>query len=617
MTLLLETLKTNFGYAAFRPLQAEAMSEFLQGRDVVVLMPTGGGKSLCFQIPALIFPGLTVVISPLISLMKDQIDALNQNGIAATFLNSSVNSIELQKRMDDAQAGNYKLIYMAPERLSVPGVHTWLHACNLSALAIDEAHCISQWGHDFRPDYRNLKSFRNEFPTVPIIALTATATPQVRDDIITQLHLKKPPIFQSSFYRGNLHIRVLPKHDKIKKIIRLLNKHQGESAIIYCFSRRDTESLTKTLQEEGFDVAAYHAGLESSKRASVQDDFIYDRTKIIVATTAFGMGIDKPDVRLVIHLTFPKTIEGYYQEIGRAGRDGLPSECVMLYSAGDKMKLDYFLRLVENETERANQLQQIVEIMDYAESRNCRWIRLIRYFGEEPTLTACGTCDTCLSTNDTLDATLITQKILSGILKTGEKFGKVHVLKVLRGSREQKILDFKHEHLSVWGICKDTSQEQLSEVFAQLITHGFIKKRATEYPTFAVTSSGRSFLSSKDTLALPTIDTDLFTGTDDVVAPNIKASTTRIPKNNSIGIKTDPALFAELKSLRKTIADKRGKPAFIIFGDKTLHALSYHKPMSLDAFARINGVGENKLKEFGEIFVKVITDYSIKLSKDA
>lgn len=609
MSLLLETLKTNFGYTAFRPLQAEAIAEFLEGQDVVVLMPTGGGKSLCFQIPALIFPGMTVVISPLISLMKDQIDALNQNGVAATFLNSSVDGTELTRRMHDALQGKYKLLYMAPERLSVPGIHAWLKACNLSALAIDEAHCISQWGHDFRPDYRNLKSFRREFPTVPIIALTATATPAVREDIITQLHLQKPLVFQSSFYRPNLHLRVLPKHDKIKKIIGLLKKHPSESAIIYCFSRKDTEAITQTLRDEGFAAAAYHAGLEATVRANAQDDFLYDRTKIIVATTAFGMGIDKPDVRLVVHLTFPKTIEGYYQEIGRAGRDGLSSECVMLYSAGDKVKLDYFLRLVESETERANQLQQIVKIMDYAESRSCRWIQLIKYFGEEPKLVQCGTCDSCLSSNDTEDATLITQKILSGILKTGEKFGKVHVLKVLRGSREQKILELGHDTLSVWGICKGTPEHYLSEVFVQLISHGFIKKREGDYPTFAVTSEGRVFLTNKDTLALPKIDTELFTGSDDEGISVTTSASRRTRKNNLIGIETDPELFLVLKALRTSIADQRGVPAFIIFGDKTLHALSHHKPTDLDAFACIHGVGENKRKEFGQLFIEKIVAY--------
>jgi len=506
MSLLLETLKKNFGYTSFRPLQQDVIEEFCRKKDTVVLMPTGGGKSLCFQLPSLMFDGVTIVISPLISLMKDQVDALNTNGVPATFLNSSIDSPELNTRMNNALTGKYQLIYMAPERLSVPGIHDWLKSCNVTALAIDEAHCISQWGHDFRPDYRNLQSFRSKYPTIPIIALTATATPKVRDDIITQLSLKKPKVFTSSFYRENLHIRVIPKKNEIQKIITLLTKHKGESCIVYCFSRKDTESLAERLRDEGFSADSYHAGLESSKRSQRQDDFIHDRIDVITATTAFGMGIDKPDVRLVIHRTFPKTLEGYYQEIGRAGRDGLPSECVLLYSAGDKIKLDYFLQMVSDEDEREKELKQIIEVMDYAEARTCRWVRLIRYFGEEPKITACGTCDVCLSASDTVDATEITQKIISGILKTGERFGKAYVLKVLRGSREQKILEHGHDSLSVWGIAKDKSESLLNEIFMQLIAHGLIKKNDGDYPTFFVTPTGRKFLTQKETIALPRVD---------------------------------------------------------------------------------------------------------------
>ncbi len=607
MSLLLKTLKKNFGYDSFRPFQQDAIEEFCRKNDTVVLMPTGGGKSLCFQLPSLIFEGMTIVISPLISLMKDQVDALNSNGVSSTFLNSSVNSTELSKRMSNATKGQYQLVYMAPERLSVDGIHDWIKSCNVTALAIDEAHCISQWGHDFRPDYRNLQSFRSKYPTVPIIALTATATPKVCDDIISQLKLKKPKVFTSSFYRENLHIRVIPKRNELKKIINLLTKHKGESCIVYCFSRKDTMALSETLQEEGFSAGAYHAGLAPDKRSQIQDDFIHDKINIIAATTAFGMGIDKPDVRLVIHRTFPKTIEGYYQEIGRAGRDSLPSECVMLYSAGDKIKLDYFLQLVSNEEERAKELKQILEVMDYAEARTCRWVKLIRYFGEEPKITNCETCDVCLASGNTVDATEITQKILSGILKTGERFGKAYVIKILRGSKEQKILEHSHESLSVWGIAKDKSEGLISEVYMQLIAHGFIKKNEGEYPTFFVTADGKKFLTKKETIKLPRISEELISIKESSSANKTTKKRKRGQKTTET--ETDEACFAELKALRKKIADKRKVPAFIIFGDKSLHAMSYKKPKNLKEFANIIGVGEKKLEEFGEIFLTVISDY--------
>jgi ATP-dependent DNA helicase RecQ len=614
MSLLLKTLKKNFGYTSFRPLQQDAIEEFCQKKDTVVLMPTGGGKSLCFQLPSLMFEGVTIVISPLISLMKDQVDALNTNGVPATFLNSSVDSLELGKRMENAISGKYQLIYMAPERLSVTGIHDWIKLCNVTALAIDEAHCISQWGHDFRPDYRNLKSFRSKYPKIPIIALTATATPKVREDIISQLKLKKPKVFTSSFYRENLHIRVIPKRDEIKKIISFLTKHKGESCIVYCFSRKDTVSLAERLQEEGFKAGAYHAGIESSKRSQIQDDFIHDKIDVIAATTAFGMGIDKPDVRLVIHRTFPKTLEGYYQEIGRAGRDGLPSECVMLYSAGDKIKLDYFLQLVSDEKEREKELSQILEVMNYAEARTCRWVRLIRYFGEEPTITSCDSCDVCLSSGDTVDATEITQKILSGILKTGERFGKAHVMKVLRGSREQKILEHSHDSLSVWGITKDKSENLLNETFMQLIAHGLIKKNEGDYPTFFVTPDGRKFLTQKETIKLPRVDEDsLITDAPEPYSKKkSKGRSKTSRKSATADIETDEECFLVLKAFRKKIADKRKVPAFVIFGDKSLHAMSYQKPKNLGEFANITGVGEKKLEEFGEMFIETIRKYEDK-----
>jgi ATP-dependent DNA helicase RecQ len=605
-----EILKKHFGYTAFRPQQEEVIAEFCAGHDTVVLMPTGGGKSLCYQIPALMFGGTMIVISPLISLMKDQVDALTANGIKATFLNSSVDGSELRTRMDDTVAGAYQLVYMAPERLSVPGMTTWLETCNITALAIDEAHCISQWGHDFRPDYRNLKSFRAAFPTIPIIALTATATPQVKVDIINELNLKNPKTFISSFYRQNLEIKVLPKKNEVQKIISLLAKHPDQSCIVYCFSRKDTESLAEALIDAGLSAGAYHAGLESDARAQMQDDFIHDRINVIAATTAFGMGIDKPDVRLVIHRTFPKTLEGYYQEIGRAGRDGLPSECVLLYSAGDKIKLDYFLNMVTNEVEKQKELDGIIEVMNFAEGRSCRWVNLISYFGEEPTITACATCDVCRSNSTLVDATEITQKILSGIIKTGGRFGRAHVVKVLRGSKEKKVIEYGHDTLSVWGICADSSESVLNEVFMQLLATGYIRKNVGDYPTFAVSKLGTAFLINKSTLKLPQVHDDMLLTTADS-AP----ATARKPRKfakQSLGvtnIETDEKCFAMLRDLRKEIADKRGVPAFVIFGDASLHEMAYQQPQTKAQFSTITGVGQKKLTEYADIFIAAITKY--------
>ena len=606
----LQILKKHFGYTEFRPLQAEVIAEFCAGRDTVVLMPTGGGKSLCYQIPALVFGGTTVVISPLISLMKDQVDALTANGVKATFLNSSVDGVELQTRMDDVVAGKYQLIYMAPERLSVPGMIAWLQTCDIRALAIDEAHCISQWGHDFRPDYRNLKSFRASFPTIPIIALTATATPQVKDDIIRELNLQTPKVFISSFYRQNLEIKVLPKKNEVQKIVSLLRKHPDQSCIVYCFSRKDTEALAKTLIEEGFSAGAYHAGLEPNTRAAMQDDFIHDRINVITATTAFGMGIDKPDVRLVIHRTFPKTLEGYYQEIGRAGRDGLPSECVLLYSAGDKIKLDYFLSMVSDEIEKQKELDGILEVMNYAEGRSCRWVGLISYFGEVPTIKSCVTCDVCKSNATLVDATEIAQKILSSIIKTGGRFGRAHVVKVLRGSKEKKVVDHDHDSLSVWGIAADQPESVLNEVFMQLLAIGYISKNTGEYPTFAVSKTGTEFLINKATLELPQVHTDMMLTDAEPVPTQAKPKKKKSKYAlGSTDIETDAGCFAALRDLRKSIADERGVPAFVIFGDATLHELAFKQPQTKAEFSTITGVGQKKLAEYADIFIAGIREY--------
>ena len=391
------TLKKYFGYETFRPLQKAIIERVLAKGDCVVLMPTGGGTSLCFQLPALMQEGITIVISPLISLMKDQVDALLLGGIKAALINSSLTQIEIEKVIQDAKNGEIKILYIAPERLALRDFETMLHSLPVSLFAIDEAHCISEWGHDFRPDYRNLKMLRKNFPHVPLIALTATATEKVREDIVRQLNIEKPQVFVSSFNRQNLSYEVLPKKDSFQSILALLHEVPNESVIIYCFSRKDTESIVEKLNERGYNAAPYHAGLTAQKRKENQERFIRDEISIMVATIAFGMGIDKPDVRLVIHHSLPKSIEGYYQETGRAGRDGLPARCVLFFSYADKFKHEFFIRNIRDEDEKFQTEQNLAQVVSYGDLRTCRRKFLLRYFNEEYTLINCGNCDQCVA----------------------------------------------------------------------------------------------------------------------------------------------------------------------------------------------------------------------------
>ncbi|HEY4513237.1 MAG TPA: RecQ family ATP-dependent DNA helicase [Candidatus Paceibacterota bacterium] len=392
-----DILKKYFGYEEFRPLQKEIIERVLESKDCVVLMPTGGGKSLCFQLSALMMEGIAIVISPLISLMKDQVDALHTNGITADLINSTLSPVEIVSIMDKAKTGKLKILYIAPERLAVPGFEDFLHTLKISLIAIDEAHCISEWGHDFRPDYRNLKLLRKKFPIIPIIALTATATEKVREDIVKQLSLESPQIFISSFNRPNLSYEVLPKKDSFKSILALLNKYRDGSVIIYCFSRNDTETLVNKLNDRGFKAAAYHAGLDSKTRKDNQEKFIRDEINIMVATIAFGMGIDKPDVRLVIHHSLPKSVEGYYQETGRAGRDGLPAQCVLFFSYADKFKHDYFIQDIADAAEQKKTQENLEYVLRYGNLQGCRRRFLLRYFNEEYKEANCGNCDRCVA----------------------------------------------------------------------------------------------------------------------------------------------------------------------------------------------------------------------------
>ena len=452
----LDVLKSRFGYDSFRGLQAEIVANVLAQHDSLVLMPTGAGKSLCYQLPALMFRGVTLVVSPLIALMKDQVDALNANGIPARGHQQHADAVGDGGSTDRGASGSHQAALcgagtVGPCRFPQLSCTAW----TLSLIAIDEAHCISEWGHEFRPDYRNLLQMRQDFPDVPVIALTATATERAREDIISQLGLHRGQVFLSSFNRANLSYAVYPKSDSLPMVMSLLQKWKGQSAIVYCLSRRETEELADGLNKRGYTARPYHAGLDAETRRWNQEDFVRDRVPIIVATIAFGMGIDKPDVRLVVHNSIPKSLEGYYQETGRAGRDGLPSECVLFFGYGDKARQDYFINQMESAVEQRNARNKLSQMVDYAQSVSCRRRTLLEYFGEEWAEENCGGCDVCLRAAGDFDATEIAQKILSAVVRTGERFGAVHIAQVLMGSREKRVLDLGHDRLSVYGIVKD------------------------------------------------------------------------------------------------------------------------------------------------------------------
>ena len=495
-------LKSRFGHDEFRPLQEDIIGSVLAGEDTLVLMPTGGGKSLCYQLPAVCMDGLTLVVSPLISLMKDQVDALKAAGIPAEFINSTLTGSELGRVHTEAAMGRLKMVYLAPERLALQGFRDFLSSLSISLIAIDEAHCISEWGHDFRPDYRNLKFLRSEFEGVPVMGLTATATERVRVDIAEQLGLRRPRTFVSSFNRANLTYSVQPKQDSFEALLALLREHPGEPTIIYCFSRRETEELASELSAKGFRALPYHAGLENRVRRETQEGFIRGEMPIVAATIAFGMGIDKPDVRLVVHYDLPKSVEFYYQETGRAGRDGLPSECVLFYSYGDKFKQDLFIDKIEDGTEREMAQRKLAQMIDFCQLRSCRRRYLLNYFGEEWEQDNCGACDVCLTQTAEFDATEIAQKVLSAVIRTGERFGEAHVSMVLRGSRAKRVLELGHDRLSVHGVARDFSREELREITWQLVNKGLLAKADGEYPTLYVTPAGGAFLKNRDELRL-------------------------------------------------------------------------------------------------------------------
>ena len=578
----------------------------LSGQDGLVLMPTGGGKSLCYQLPAMCLPGMTLVVSPLIALMKDQVDALNANGIPARFINSTLTSSEIELAHTQASRGRVKILYVAPERLALGGFRRFLEKVDISLIAVDEAHCISEWGHEFRPDYRNLHQLRHDFPAVPVIALTATATEQVRKDIVEQLGLQKGKVFLSSFNRPNLSYSVRSKEGYWQKLLSLLQSHKGESTIIYCFSRRETEELAEDLNERGIPAMPYHAGLEPEVRRRTQEDFIRDRLPVIVATIAFGMGIDKPDIRLVVHHSLPKSLEAYYQETGRAGRDGLPSECVLFYSYADKAKHNYFINRIEEPREQQLAREKLDQVADFADIPVCRRRTVLAYFGEVWSQENCGACDVCLAVNEEFDATEIAQKVLSAVVRTGQRFGSLHIAKVLRGSQEKRVLDLGHDRLTVYGIARDFSEADLREIMGHLQARGLLSRNEGEFATLAVSQRGREFLQQRQALSLPRLNSALTAS--DGAAGAVADSAARFGTGEAV--EYDQELFDQLRALRRDLADGQNVPPFVVFGDVSLRHMAAFMPQSLDSFARMPGVGQAKLEQYGEAFVKVIGSYA-------
>lgn len=590
---LLPLLKQFFGFDSFRPLQEEIIRDALAGRDVLALLPTGGGKSLCFQLPALARDGLTVVVSPLISLMKDQVDALQASGVPATFLNSSLKADEARARLRGLHEGEYHLLYVAPERMMLSGFLSDLRQWNVNLLAIDEAHCISEWGHDFRPEYRRLAELRQHFPDVPLMALTATATERVRLDIVKQLHLRDPQRYVASFNRPNLSYRVMVKSKAYEQVLRFVNARANESGIVYCQSRKSAETVAARLRADGVLAKPYHAGLDANERSVNQELFLRDEVRVICATIAFGMGINKPNVRFVVHHDLPKNVEGYYQETGRAGRDGLPSECLLLFSAGDAVKYSRFIEEVSDEKQRQIATTQLRQMVDFAERRECRRASLLRYFGEEFGEVNCGGCDNCLTPRETYDGTLAGQKFLSCVYRVREKsginFGINQIVEVLAGAETENIIKWDHHTVSTYGIGKELSRVEWRGIGRELIRLGYLRQVPEKFNVLQLTDQGQAALRERQSIRL----------TKSVMAPKQVQ-----PRAGEVSC--DEALFERLRRLRKRLSDERGVPPYIVFSDVSLRQMARDYPANEEEFARISGVGEQKLRRFGEVFISEI-----------
>ncbi|WP_072544682.1 DNA helicase RecQ [Mediterranea massiliensis] len=597
-----QVLKTYFGYDSFRPQQEEIIRHLLQKRDALVLMPTGGGKSVCYQVPALVCEGTAVVVSPLISLMKDQVESLCTNGIAAAALNSNNDETENLRIRRTCMEGKLKLLYISPEKLLAEANYL-LRDISISFFAIDEAHCISQWGHDFRPEYAQLGILRSLFPQTPVIALTATADKLTREDIVRQLHLREPRIFLSSFDRPNLSLTVkrgYQQKEKNKAILDFIGRHRGESGIVYCMSRSKTESVAQMLQKSGIRTAVYHAGLDTEKRNRAQDDFINDRIQVVCATVAFGMGIDKSNVRWVIHYNLPKSIESFYQEIGRAGRDGLPSDTLLFYSMADLILLTKFA----NESgQREINLEKLQRMQQYAEADICRRRILLNYFGEQRAHD-CGNCDVCKNPPERFDGTVIVQKALSAIARTNQQIGTPMLVDILRGNLNAELKEKGYHQLKTYGAGRDIPARDWQDYLLQMLQMGYFEVAYNESNHLKITPAGSDVLFGRETARLVVIRREETTGTRGRKRQAASPVMRELPLGMDSGESAD--LFEALKNLRKRLADEEVLPAYIVLSDKVLHLLAAQRPTTLEAFGNVSGISEYKKRKYGKEFVKLI-----------
>lgn len=589
-------LKKYFGYEDFRPGQEKLIEHILNGEDVLGIMPTGSGKSICYQIPAMILNGVTIVISPLISLMKDQVDTLNEIGIPATYINSTLSYNNYEQTIENILNNVYKIIYVAPERLNSDTFLNLLKKINISMFTIDEAHCVSQWGHDFRPSYREIANVILNLKKRPIVsAFTATATQIVKDDIINLLHLNNPFSLTTGFDRQNLKFLVETPDDKLEFIINYIEKNKNDSGIIYCLTRKNVDNLFEELSENGYSVSKYHGGMTEKQRSLSQDDFTYDRTQIMVATNAFGMGIDKSNIRYVVHYNIPKDIESYYQEAGRAGRDGEPSECVLLFSRADIVANKFLIESIPS-ANHSQEYEKLNYMVDYCNTDKCLRKYILEYFDETPIFDNCGNCSNCLSETDTTDITSDSQKILSCIKRLNERFGSGVVTDVLKGSKTERIRNLGFDKLSTYGIMKEYSKDTIKDLIYYLITEGYIKSIGDKYPILSLDSSANDVL---------------FNGKQVFIKKKIEKieNKTNIENSSNVNNNCDEKLFDILRNLRKKIAEANSVPPFVVFSDSSLRQMSTFYPIDAESMLKIEGVGLNKLVKYGHAFIETILKY--------